>query len=147
MLARWGGFLFTFTFSCFVLNVHTNADAKSAAIDKSDRSGASSTSNTSAASQMQGSVSFYGRAFAGRKTANGERFDPSGFTMAHRTLPFGTLVRVIHLKNKKSVIVRVNDRGPFTKGRVGDLSFAAAQQIGMVHHGVAQVTLSIVKKP
>lgn len=97
--------------------------------------------------RMHGHVSFYGRAFSGRKTANGERFDPSALTMAHPFLPFGTFVRVIHHKNKKSVIVRVNDRGPFTKGRVGDLSFAAAQKIGIVHRGVGLVTLKVVTKP
>jgi rare lipoprotein A len=97
--------------------------------------------------RMHGRVSFYGRTFSGRRTANGERFDPSALTMAHPTLPFGTLVRVTHLKNKRSVIVRVNDRGPFAKGRVGDLSFAAAQKIGIVHRGVAPVTMSIVTNP
>jgi rare lipoprotein A len=97
--------------------------------------------------RMQGSVSFYGRSFSGRRTANGERFDPNALTMAHPTLPFGTLVRVTHLKNKRSVIVRVNDRGPFAKGRVGDLSFAAAQKIGIVHRGIGPVTLSIVMNP
>jgi rare lipoprotein A len=97
--------------------------------------------------RMQGSVSFYGRTFSGRPTANGERFDPSALTMAHPTLPFGTFVRVTNQKNKRTVIVRVNDRGPFAKGRVGDLSFAAAQKIGIVHRGVGPVTLSIVTKP
>jgi rare lipoprotein A len=97
--------------------------------------------------QMRGSVSFYGQAFAGRKTASGERFDPQDLTMAHRSLPFGTWVRVSHLKNKKSVIVRVNDRGPFVKSRLGDLSLAAAHQIGMVRAGVAWVTLSVVTAP
>jgi rare lipoprotein A len=92
-------------------------------------------------------VSFYGRSFQGRKTANGESFDANALTMAHRTLPFDTLVKVTHLKTKKSVIVRVNDRGPFTKGRIGDLSYAAAQQIGMVHRGLAKVSLSVVKIP
>lgn len=102
---------------------------------------------TASGSRMHGSVSFYGRAFSGRKTANGERFDPSALTMAHPSLPFGTIVRVTHHKNKKSVIVRVNDRGPFSKGRVGDLSYAAAQKIGIVHRGVGRVTLSVVTNP
>jgi rare lipoprotein A len=97
--------------------------------------------------QMRGSVSFYGQAFAGRKTASGERFDPQALTMAHRSLPFGTWVRVSHLKNKKSVIVRVNDRGPFVKSRLGDVSLAAARQIGMVRAGIAWVTLSVVAAP
>ncbi len=97
--------------------------------------------------RMHGHVSFYGRAFSGRKTANGERFDPSALTMAHPSLPFGTFVRVTHLKNKRYVIVRVNDRGPFTKGRVGDLSFVAAQRIGIVHRGVGPVKLSVITNP
>jgi rare lipoprotein A len=75
----------------------------------------------------------------GKRTANGERFDPHGFTAAHRTLPFGTMVMVTNLKNGKSVVVRINDRGPFTRGRVIDLSFAAAKVVGLTQSGVAKV--------
>lgn len=93
---------------------------------------------------IEGPVSYYGREFAGRKTSNGERFDPNLLTMAHRSLPFGTLVRVTNLFNNKSVVVRVNDRGPFTGGRVGDLSSAAAMVIDMLRAGVVRARLEVL---
>jgi rare lipoprotein A len=92
----------------------------------------------------EGKVAYYGRKFQGRKTANGERFDASALTMAHKTLPFGTMVRVTHLKSKRSVVVRVNDRGPSTADRIGDLSLAAASRLHMVRAGVAEVRLDVV---
>lgn len=96
------------------------------------------------ADASEGKVAHYGRKFQGRKTANGERFDASALTMAHKTLPFGTMVRVTHLKNKRSVVVRVNDRGPSTADRIGDLSLAAASRLHMVRAGVAEVRLDVV---
>jgi len=89
-----------------------------------------------------GMASWYGRQFAGRKTANGERFDPGQYTAAHRTLPFGSKVRVTH--GGKSVVVRINDRGPFQGGRVIDLSQAAAAELGIVRAGVGRVELALV---
>lgn len=77
----------------------------------------------------------------GKRTANGERFDPHGLTAAHRTLPFGSRVLVTNLKTGKSVIVRINDRGPFTKGRVIDLSLGAAKIVGLTQSGVAKVKI------
>lgn len=97
-----------------------------------------------AALSIEGPVSYYGREFAGRRTSNGERFDPNLLTMAHRSLPFGTLVRVTNLFNNKSVVVRVNDRGPFTGGRVGDLSSAAAMVIDMLRAGVVRARLEVL---
>jgi rare lipoprotein A len=91
-----------------------------------------------------GIVSYYGREFAGRKTANGERFDPGVLTMAHKTLAFGTLVRVTNLNNNRSVVVRVNDRGPFVASRVGDLSAGAANLLGMLGAGVVQARLEVL---
>ncbi|BCP54601.1 lipoprotein A [Kaistia sp. 32K] len=79
----------------------------------------------------------------GGKTANGERNNPNAMTAAHRNLPFGTRVRVENLKNGKYVVVRINDRGPFTGGRVIDVSRAAAQQLGMVKTGTAKVRLVV----
>ncbi|WP_408004571.1 septal ring lytic transglycosylase RlpA family protein [Pseudorhizobium endolithicum] len=78
------------------------------------------------------------------KTASGERMNPAHLTAAHRSLPFGTKVKVTNKRNGKSVIVRINDRGPFIKGRVIDVSKAAAQNIGMVRSGTAQVCYQIV---
>lgn len=98
------------------------------------------------ASANEGKVAYYGRKFAGRRTASGERFDPNALTMAHRSLPFGSMVRVTNVKNKKSVVVRVNDRGPTTPDRIGDLSHAAAKRIGMTRSGVAEVKLDVVGK-
>ncbi len=91
-----------------------------------------------------GMASFYGARFAGRRTANGEIFRPSKMTAAHKTLRFGTRVRVTNLRNNKSVVVRINDRGPYAKRRIIDLSRAAARKIGMVQSGVARVRLQRV---
>lgn len=88
-----------------------------------------------------GVASWYGSRFAGRRTASGERFDPSEFTAAHRTLPFGTRVRVTNAAGK-SVVVRINDRGPFHGGRVIDLSQAAAAELGLVRAGSGRVELA-----
>ena len=92
----------------------------------------------------RGRVSLYGPDFAGKTTANGETFNPDGLTMAHRTLPFGTRVRVTNLENQRSVVVTVNDRGPFVAGRIADLSLGAARQIGMVASGVVDAILEVI---
>ena len=94
---------------------------------------------------QQGLASYYGREFHGRKTANGEIFDMEAMTAAHRTLPFGTMVKVTNLKNDQSVTVRINDRGPFVEGRLIDLSQGAAKKIGI--DGVEQVRLEIIQQP
>jgi len=86
-----------------------------------------------------GSASYYGAKHQGKRTASGERFDMNSLTAAHRSLPFGTRLLVTNLGNDKSVEVRVNDRGPHTRGRLIDLSRQAAQQLGMLGTGVAQV--------
>lgn len=90
-------------------------------------------------------ASYYGDQFHGRKTASGETFNKWDFTCAHKKLPFGTKLKVTNLKNRKSVVVRVNDRGPFVKGRIVDLSYAAAKKIGMVKDGVVKVKIEIIK--
>jgi len=95
--------------------------------------------------QQRGRISMYGNDFAGRKTASGDLFDPKALTMAHRTLPFGTRVRVTNLENQRSVEVVVNDRGPFVSGRIADLSEAAARRIGMVSDGVVEALLDILR--
>lgn len=92
----------------------------------------------------EGEASWYGPGFAGRRTANGETFDPGQLTAAHRTLPFNSRVRVTHLQSGESVIVRINDRGPFTGGRIIDLSRAAAEQVGLLGSGIARVRLELL---
>lgn len=89
-------------------------------------------------------ASYYAEKYHGRKTANGETFNMYAMTCAHKTLPFGTVLRVTNLQNNKSVDVRVNDRGPFVKGRELDLSKGAAQKIGMIKTGTANVKIEIV---
>lgn len=79
------------------------------------------------------------------QTANGETFDPNGLTAAHRTLPFGTRVRVTNLTSGRSVVVRINDRGPFVPGRVIDVSYGAAKTLGIVDRGVAKVALHVIQ--
>ena len=92
-----------------------------------------------------GKASFYADKFQGRKTAGGERFDQNAKTAAHRTLPFGTKVKVTNVKNGKSVVVRINDRGPFVKGRIIDLSRSAFERIGNPASGVLSVKIEIVR--
>jgi rare lipoprotein A len=89
-------------------------------------------------------ASYYARKYNGRKTASGEIYDMRKMTAAHRTLPFGIKVRVTDLSSGRSVIVRINDRGPFTKGRIIDLSLAAAQKLGIVEAGSAKVQVDLL---
>lgn len=91
-----------------------------------------------------GQATWYGAALHGNYTASGERFNMYDLTAAHKTLPFGTRVKVTNLNNDTSVVVRITDRGPFAPGRVIDLSMAAAQQLGMISSGVAPVNLEII---
>ena len=94
---------------------------------------------------LQGVASWYGEEFAGRTTANGEIFDPAQLTAAHRTLPFGTVLDVTNPKTQQTVRVRVNDRGPFIGGRIIDLSYAAAQRIGLIEPGIGEVVIALVR--
>jgi len=89
-------------------------------------------------------ASWYGWGFAWRPTASGELFDPRALTAAHRTLPLGTRVRVTHLGNGRSVVLRITDRGPYHKGRGIDLSREAARQLRMLHQGVAKVKVEVL---
>ena len=98
-------------------------------------------------SETKGIASWYGPGFHGQRTASGEVYNMYKYTAAHKTLPLGTYVRVINLENGKTVIVRINDRGPFKKGRIIDLSYAAAKKIGMIASGTARVKLDIISKP
>lgn len=105
-------------------------------------SGAMAATPADAAAQT-GKASYYKH---GARTANGERFDPHGYTAAHRTLPFGTRVLVTNLKTGKSVIVRINDRGPFIKSRIIDVSYGAAKVLGITATGVATVKIVPLKR-
>jgi rare lipoprotein A len=89
--------------------------------------------------QQRGVASWYGRKFHGRKTSNGEVYDMYGMSAAHKTLPMGVYVKVTHLGNGRHILVRVNDRGPFVAGRIIDLSYGAAKQLGIIESGTAQV--------
>ena len=91
-----------------------------------------------------GQASWYGELFQGKATASGEDFDMYQFTAAHRELPLGTFVRVTNLSNHKSVVVRVNDRGPVTPGRIIDLSYSAARSLNMHNHGLQKVRIDII---
>lgn len=93
---------------------------------------------------LEGVASWYGPGFQGRQTANGEKFDMNDLTAAHRTLPFGTRVRVTNEATDASVVVRINDRGPFAHNRVIDLSKEAAKDIGIVSNGVGRVKIEVL---
>ena len=93
---------------------------------------------------QKGKASFYASKFTGRKTSCGERVNANAFEAAHRTLPFNTMVEITNLANNRSVIVRINDRGPFSKGRILDVTHAAAKALGMIQRGVANVKIRVV---
>jgi rare lipoprotein A len=92
-----------------------------------------------------GYASFYGDSFVGKMTASGEIYDANQLTAAHRSLPFGTKLKVTNLENRQSVVVRVNDRGPFVPGRIIDLSERAAKELDIIRKGVTRVQIEIVK--
>ena len=94
-----------------------------------------------------GLASWYGRKFQGKKTASGRLFDMHEFTAAHKFLPFGTIVKVVNLRNGKEVIVNIIDRGPCSKKRIIDLSHAAARSIGLVKKGIAKVKIEVISSP
>ncbi|WP_406612971.1 septal ring lytic transglycosylase RlpA family protein [Acinetobacter schindleri] len=104
-------------------------------------------SNTVRKFSQTGTASWYGRQFHGRKTASGETFDMNGMTAAHRSLPLNCYIRVTNKNNGKSVVVKVNDRGPFHGNRVLDLSYGAAKQIGITNAGTAKVSIERVQGP
>ncbi len=96
---------------------------------------------------VRGEASYYGDKFAGRTTASGEPFDPEAMTAAHRSLPFGSRVRVTRVGGNQSVTVRINDRGPYADNRIIDLSQAAARELGMIDEGVVEVQIEVVDTP
>jgi rare lipoprotein A len=107
--------------------------------------GGSGEPSSETGSIQEGEASYYAHKFHGRTTANGEIYDENEMTAAHKTLPFGTTVRVTNLANGKKVVVRVNDRGPFVKGRIIDLSFKAAGKLDYISRGVVKVRVEVLK--
>jgi rare lipoprotein A len=97
-------------------------------------------------SVSRGKAAWYGGKFQGRKTASGEKFDKRKLTAAHRKLPFGSKVRVTNLGNGKTVVVRINDRGPYGRGRIIDVSEAAAKKLGMLRAGIAKVKVEVLSR-
>jgi rare lipoprotein A len=95
---------------------------------------------------LRGIATWYGTVFNGRKTANGETFDMNAMTACHPTLPFGSVVRVVNLRNKHSVVVRITDRGDLAEGRIIDLSYGAAQKLAMTQAGLAPVVLEVLSR-
>jgi rare lipoprotein A len=93
-----------------------------------------------------GNGSWYGKKFHGRTTANGEKYNMYALTAAHKTLPFNTMVEVTNLSNNRKLIVRINDRGPYAKGRIIDLSYLAAKKLGYVNKGVAKLKVRVLYK-
>jgi len=94
---------------------------------------------------QRGYASYYAHYHEGLRTASGERFHTEALTAAHRSLPFGTRVRVTNLANGRHVIVRINDRGPFVRGRMLDVSYAAARQLGMLQSGVGRIRMQVLR--
>lgn len=101
--------------------------------------------STTAHAQQRGKATYYSKRATGARTSDGSRLHHDSLTCAHRTYPFGTMVKVTNLSNGKSVVVKVTDRGPFSRGRIIDLSYRAAQEIGMLSAGVAMVELQVQK--
>ena len=93
---------------------------------------------------LRGIATWYGTVFNGRKTASGETYDMYAMTACHPTLPFGSLVKVVNLKNKRSVVVRITDRGYLSEGRIIDLSYGAAEKLAMTEAGIAPVVLEVI---
>jgi rare lipoprotein A len=126
-----------------------NVQPKSNTSIKNTKSTTSTTNKSDVMSNnavFKGMSSYYADKFDGKVTASGEIFNQALYTAAHKTLPFGTMLKVTRISNGKSVVVRVNDRGPFVEGRIIDLSLAAAKEIGLVIDGVAEVTIEVLDK-
>lgn len=136
--------LFSLTIILSILNIGFNSSLVEAKPDKKASLSIPLHHPSIIASSFNGQASWYGPGFHGRLTANGERYNQNAMTAAHRSLKFGTRVRVTNLNNGRSVVVRINDRGPFIKGRVIDVSAAAARSLNMMRSGVAPVKVTIL---
>jgi rare lipoprotein A len=137
MTTTWRSILFVLCVACAAREEESRAPSRRPAPTASAPSG-----------QLQrGHAAYYAQRFHGRKTASGERFDVNKLTAAHRKLPFGTRVKVTNLKNGRSVVVRINDRGPYARGGLIDLSPAAARQLDMIKDGTVPVTVEVLSRP
>ena len=112
---------------------------------RSDNEKPTDTQQDTVQTSFRGLASYYGNEFNGRMTSSGEIFDQSRYTAAHRSLPFGTFLLVTNLKNNATVVVRINDRGPFKMERVLDLSYAAAEELDMLRDGVLEVSVRVIE--
>ncbi len=125
----------------------SGSKSTSSSTSSGSTSGGSSSSSKSTGKVEKGQASYYADKFHGKATASGEKYDKTKLTGAHRTLAFGTVVRVTNTANGKSVDVRINDRGPFKAGRVVDVSRAAAEKLGMIQAGVINCTVEVISEP
>jgi rare lipoprotein A len=136
-------FLLLFIASCSSSIRFANTNAES---NKSNTQGAKTIREVLVpGTVLVGKASYYGDEFHGRKTANGEIYDRNKFSAAHKSLAFGTTLKVRNLKNNREIIVRINDRGPFVDGRIIDLSYSAAKELYMLNDGVVDVELTIIE--
>lgn len=125
--------------------VHASTASLSPTLEATAIKAAAQNANDGHSWQQTGIASWYGSKFQGKETASGQTFNMHQLTCAHRTLPLGSVVRVTNLRNHKSVVLRVNDRGPLPKNRVIDLSYAAAGQLGMRKKGIARVRINLIQ--
>lgn len=138
-------FLLNLSGCAIVANTPRGAyDRETGAYTTSPSSGSAASGKNWEGFSATGQISYYASKFEGRKTASGERYAGREFTAAHPELPFGTRVKVTLLGNDKSVVVRINDRGPFTKGRILDVSYAAAERLGLIQTGIAKARIEVI---
>lgn len=127
------------------LPAQTPPEAESAQPAETSKAAANRAADAGSVHRLVGRISYYGNSFKGRKTACGGHFNPKDLTMAHKTLPCGSLVKVTNLRNNKWVLAHVTDHGPNVAGRVADLSTSAAAQMGLLHHGVTEGQLEVLQ--
>ncbi len=140
------GFLVFIAFACLLFAPGCSAPGKPGLIPPKKPASTDSIYESKPVKVLTGKASYYYGRWIGRKTANGEIYRKSDFTAAHKTLPFNTMVRVTNLNNGKSVIVRINNRGPYIRGRIIDLSLEAAKKIDMTKAGVVPVKIEVLRK-
>ncbi|MEI8134408.1 MAG: septal ring lytic transglycosylase RlpA family protein [bacterium] len=140
----WLGSLLSFGATAFANTVSKDQPSKSKTSQRQRQHYRSHRHSTAPNLSMVGTASWYGHGFHNRKTASGKKFDQNSFVAAHRTLPFGTLVKVTNTLNNKSCIVEITDRGPYVKHRIIDVSRGAATELGFTSSGTAHVTLEVV---